>query len=151
MNAVDIVIVAVGKIQAPYLKEGITDYVKKLNRLARVTVVEINDEKEPERLSEAAIDLIKRTEGERILAKIPDDSYVIALAIEGKLLHSQRFANIIRSQIGKKPLVFLIGGSHGLSDQVMRRADESISFSRMTFPHQLMRLVLLEQLYRALR
>jgi 23S rRNA (pseudouridine1915-N3)-methyltransferase len=150
---VHIYIVAVGKLKEKYLVQGVNEYTKRLSAYAKIDLMEGPDEKAPEHLSEQEAEPIKQKEGERILAKIPDDAYVIALAIEGKMKSSEQFAADLDklATYGKSKVAFVIGGSLGLSKQVMQRADEALSFSKMTFPHQLMRLILLEQIYRAFR
>jgi 23S rRNA (pseudouridine1915-N3)-methyltransferase len=150
---VHIHIISVGKLKERYLTQGIAEYAKRLSSYAKMDITEVPDEKAPEHLSEQEAERIKQKEGERILAKIPDDAYVIALAIEGKMKSSEQFAESLDklATYGKSKIAFVIGGSLGLSKQVMERADEVLSFSRMTFPHQLMRLILLEQIYRAFR
>jgi 23S rRNA (pseudouridine1915-N3)-methyltransferase len=150
---VHIHIISVGKLKEKYLMQGIDEYKKRLSSYAKVDIIEVPDEKAPEHLSEQEMEQIKQREGERILAKIPNDAYVIALAIEGKMKSSEQFAASIDklATYGKSKIAFIIGGSLGLSKQVMQRADEALSFSKMTFPHQLMRLILLEQIYRAFR
>ncbi|AQQ54905.1 23S rRNA (pseudouridine(1915)-N(3))-methyltransferase RlmH [Planococcus lenghuensis] len=149
----NIVIVSVGKLKEKYLKQGIAEYVKRLGAYARISEVEIADEKAPETLSEADMEIVKKKEGERILAKIPADAHVIALAIEGKMKTSEQLAEDIEKLMtyGKSKIYFVIGGSLGLHDDVLRRSNEKLSFSPMTFPHQLMRLILVEQVYRAFR
>ncbi|WP_339198150.1 23S rRNA (pseudouridine(1915)-N(3))-methyltransferase RlmH [Aeribacillus sp. FSL k6-2211] len=149
----NIQIIAIGKLKEKYLKQGIDEYLKRLSSYAKVDIIELPDEKAPEQISPQEMELIKNKEGERILAKIPSDAYVIALAIEGKMKSSEEFAHSIDklATYGKSKIAFLIGGSLGLSKEVMKRADEALSFSKMTFPHQLMRLILLEQIYRAFR
>lgn len=146
-------IIAVGKIKEPYIKEGIKEFSKRLSRYCHLNIVEINDEKAPENLSKKEIKAIKDKEGERILKKISNNSYVISLAIEGKKLSSEVFAENIRGLMvgGNNNITFIIGGSLGLSDKVIKRSNFKISFSDMTFPHQLMRLILLEQIYRGFR
>jgi len=146
-------IIAVGKIKEKFYREAVQEYVKRLGRYCKVQILEMTDEKTPDRASEREEQLIKETEGERILAALPKDAYVIALAIEGKMYDSVELSrHIDQLQVaGKGHLVLIIGGSLGLSRQVLGRADETLSFSRMTFPHQLMRVILLEQLYRSFR
>jgi 23S rRNA (pseudouridine1915-N3)-methyltransferase len=150
---VNISIICVGKLKEKYLKQGIDEYVKRLSGYAKVEIIEVPDEKAPENLSDQEMEQVKQKEGERILAKISDDTYVIALAIEGKMKSSEELAESLDklATYGKSKMAFVIGGSLGLSKQVMQRADEALSFSKMTFPHQLMRLILLEQVYRAFR
>jgi len=150
---VNILIVSVGKLKEKYLKMGIEEYLKRLNAYAKVEVVEVSDEKAPEELSESEMVQVKQKEGERILAKISQDTYVIALAINGKMQSSEELANTLDklATYGKSKIAFIIGGSLGLSDEVLKRANEQLSFSKMTFPHQLMKLILVEQIYRAYR
>ena len=149
----NISIVSVGKLKEKYLKQGIDEYVKRLSGYAKVELIEVPDEKAPENLSEQESQQIKEKEGERILAKISDDTYVIALAIEGKMKSSEELAKSLDklATYGRSKIAFVIGGSLGLSKSVMQRANEALSFSKMTFPHQLVRLLLLEQIYRAFR
>ncbi|WP_339280537.1 23S rRNA (pseudouridine(1915)-N(3))-methyltransferase RlmH [Lysinibacillus sp. FSL P2-0066] len=149
----NITIVSVGKLKEKYLKMGIDEYVKRLSGYAKMDLVEVPDEKAPEQLSEAEMDIVKKKEGERILAKISPDAYVIALAINGKMKTSEQMAADIESLMtyGKSKIAFVIGGSLGLHDDVLKRADEQQSFGKMTLPHQLMKLVLVEQIYRSFR
>ena len=149
----NISIIAVGKLKEKYLKQGIDEYLKRLTAYAKVEIIEVPDEKAPEILSETEMEQVKQKEGERILAKISPDTHVIALAIEGKMKTSEELADGLDklATYGKSKIAFVIGGSLGLSSDVMQRANESLSFSKMTFPHQLMRLVLVEQVYRAFR
>ena len=136
-----------------YLKQGIEEYSKRLSAYAKIDIIEIPDEKAPETLSEQEMLQVKGKEGERILSKIPDDAHVIALAIEGKMKSSEELAETLDklATYGRSKIVFVIGGSLGLSKDVMKRANDTLSFSKMTFPHQLMRLILVEQVYRAFR
>lgn len=149
----NISIVTVGKLKEKYLKQGIEEYLKRLTSYAKVEIIEVADEKAPEELSELEMEQVKQKEGERILAKISQDSHVIALAISGKMQSSEDLADTIDklATYGKSKIAFVIGGSLGLSDEVLKRANEHLSFSKMTFPHQLMRLILVEQIYRAFR
>ncbi len=149
----NITIVTVGKLKEKYLKMGIDEFTKRLGSYAKVNVVEVPDEKAPESLSDADMEIVKKKEAERILAKIGSDTYVIALAIEGKMKTSEELAADIESLMtyGRSKVAFVIGGSLGLHDSVIKRADELLSFSKMTFPHQMMKLILLEQVYRAFR
>jgi 23S rRNA (pseudouridine1915-N3)-methyltransferase len=150
---VNISVITVGKLKEKYLKQGIEEYVKRLSAYAKIDIIEIPDEKAPETLSEMEMLQVKAKEGERILAKISDDTHVIALAIEGKMKSSEELAETIDklATYGKSKIAFVIGGSLGLSKDVMKRANDTLSFSKMTFPHQLMRLILVEQIYRAFR
>lgn len=149
----NITIVSVGKLKEKYLKMGIDEYVKRLGGYAKMDLVEVPDEKAPEQLSEAEMDIVKKKEGERILAKISPDAHVIALAINGKMKTSEQMASDIESLMtyGKSKIAFVIGGSLGLHEDVLKRADEQQSFGKMTLPHQLMKLVLVEQIYRSFR
>ena len=147
----NIKIVCVGKLKEKYFKLGIAEYKKRLQRYCKFQIVEVPDEKAPESLSPAQMTAVKEIEGERILQKIKDKEYVFALAIEGQERTSEKFAQEIQQLMtyGKSDITFVIGGSLGLSPAVLRRADTQISFGRFTLPHQLMRLVLTEQIYRA--
>ncbi|WP_277584062.1 23S rRNA (pseudouridine(1915)-N(3))-methyltransferase RlmH [Psychrobacillus antarcticus] len=149
----NIQIVSVGKLKEKYLKMGIEEYTKRLGAYAKIDLVEVADEKAPENLSEADMEIVKKKESDRILAKIGADTYVIALAIEGKMKTSEQLAGDIESLMtyGRSKITFVIGGSLGLHEDVMKRSDEKLSFSKMTLPHQLMKLVLVEQIYRAFR
>ncbi|GAE26234.1 LSU m3Psi1915 methyltransferase RlmH [Halalkalibacter wakoensis JCM 9140] len=149
----NIQIITVGKLKEKYLKMGIAEYTKRLGAYAKVEEIEVADEKAPEQASDAEMLQIKEKEGERILAKIHPDTHVIALAIEGKMMTSEQLADNVDklATYGKSKIAFVIGGSLGLSEAVMKRSNESLSFSKMTFPHQLMKLVLVEQVYRAFR
>jgi 23S rRNA (pseudouridine1915-N3)-methyltransferase len=146
-------IVSVGKLKEKYLLMGINEYKKRLSAYATIEIIEINDEKAPENYSEKEIEQVKITEGSNILNKIGRDEYVIALAIEGKQASSVDLAKNIDQLMtyGKSKIAFVIGGSNGLSQEVYARADELLSFSKMTFPHQLMRLILIEQVYRSFK
>ncbi|WP_017798639.1 23S rRNA (pseudouridine(1915)-N(3))-methyltransferase RlmH [Oceanobacillus kimchii] len=149
----NITIVSVGKLKEKYLKQGIDEYKKRLNAYAKVSIIEVADEKAPETMSEAEMKEVKRKEGERILSHIAPDAFVITLEIEGKMLGSEQLAKKLDelATYGKSKVVFVIGGSLGISLDVQKRSDLALSFSKMTFPHQLMRLVLLEQVYRSFR
>ncbi|MBG9787897.1 23S rRNA (pseudouridine(1915)-N(3))-methyltransferase RlmH [Brevibacillus laterosporus] len=148
-----ITIITVGKLKEKYLKEGIAEYTKRLTAYCKLNVVEVNDEKAPEELSATEMEQVKRKEGERILAHMKQDHYVIALAIEGQMWSSEKLSSELDRLAlhGRSQVAFVIGGSLGLADEVLKRADAQLSFSKMTFPHQLMRLVLVEQVYRAFR
>ena len=146
-------IVCVGKIKEKYLKLGIDEFKKRLSKYCKLEIIELEDEKAPENLSDKEMLMIKEKEGKKILSKIKDNSYVIALAIDGKNLSSEELAETINKLgvRGISNITFVIGGSLGISDEVLSIADYKLSFSKMTFPHQLMRLILLEQVYRAYR
>ncbi|MFS9181672.1 23S rRNA (pseudouridine(1915)-N(3))-methyltransferase RlmH [Streptococcus timonensis] len=144
-------IVTVGKLKEKYLKDGIAEYSKRLSRFANLEMIELADEKTPDRASDSENQKILELEGTRILSKIGERDFVIVLAIEGKTLSSEEFSKQLEQAPinGFSTLTFVIGGSLGLSPQVKKRANLSISFGRLTLPHQLMRLVLVEQIYRA--
>ena len=144
-------IIGVGKLKEKYFKAGIAEYAKRLNRYTKFEIIEVPDEKAPESLSSAEMQSVMEKEGARILDKIKDREYVSALAIQGQERSSEEFAKEINqlTTYGHSDLTFVIGGSLGLSQAVMQRANTTISFGRFTLPHQLMRLVLTEQVYRA--
>lgn len=149
----EIRILSVGKIKEKYLTAGIQEYAKRLSRYCKLSFIQVPDEKTPDKASDALNEQIKQTEGERILKNIRDQDYVIALALDGKMLDSVELSQKL-GQLGvegKSSIVFVIGGSLGLSSHVLNRADFKLSFSRMTFPHQLMQMILLEQIYRGYR
>lgn len=148
-----ITVLCVGKIKEKYFTAGIAEYVKRLSRYCKLEIIEVSDEKTPDQASENEEKQIKEKEGERILKNIKDDAYVMALAIDGKQLDSVEFSKKIEQLgvNGVSHILFIIGGSLGLDDRVLKRADFKISFSKMTFPHQMMRMVLLEQVYRGYR
>ena len=149
----NITIITVGKLKEKYLKQGIQEYTKRLSAYANIQEVEVPDEKAPENMSEMEMNQVKEKEGERILSKINLDTHVIALAIDGQRWSSERLAKELDqlATYGKSKVALVIGGSLGLSDAVLQRAQTHLSFSDMTFPHQLMRLILVEQIYRAYR
>ncbi|MDC7278327.1 23S rRNA (pseudouridine(1915)-N(3))-methyltransferase RlmH [Butyrivibrio fibrisolvens] len=146
-------ILCVGKIKEKFYRDAIDEYVKRLSKYCSVTITEVPDEKTSENASGTEIDIVKDKEGERLLKHISERDYVIALAILGKQMDSVTFSKFIEDLgiQGRSSLVFVIGGSLGLSDNVLKRSDFQISFSKMTFPHQLMRVILSEQIYRAMR
>jgi len=146
-------IACVGKIKEKYFVQAIDEYVKRLGRYCSVGIIEVADEKTPDGAGEAIEQRIKAIEGERLLKKIPDEAYVITLEIKGKQLSSTELAKKMSDLfvMRRSHIVFVIGGSLGLSEEVMKRSDFALSFSAMTFPHQLMRVILLEQIYRAFR
>ncbi|MBQ8638005.1 MAG: 23S rRNA (pseudouridine(1915)-N(3))-methyltransferase RlmH [Lachnospiraceae bacterium] len=148
-----ITILTVGKIKEKYWVQAIDEYRKRLGAYVKLEVAEVADEKTPDQASEALEAQIRKKEGERLLARCPQDAYVIALAIQGKSLTSEELAQKINSLgiYGTSHIVFVIGGSLGLSSDVLARADYQLSFSAMTFPHQMMRVILLEQIYRSFR
>ena len=142
-----------GKLKEKYLKEAISEYSKRLGRYCKFEIIELQDEKTPDNASEREEELIKEKEGKSILSKIKDNAYVIAMDLNGKQLTSVEFAKFISDCgiKGNSNLVFVIGGSLGLSQEVIKRADYKLCFSKMTFPHQLFRVMLLEQIYRGYR
>ena len=146
-------IVCVGKIKEKYWRDAVAEYEKRLSRYAKVEILEAADEKTPDGAGEALEAQIKRREGERMERLLKEDAYVIALTIDGKMYDSVGFAERIEKigLSGKGQIVFLIGGSLGMDEELLRRADERVSFGRMTYPHQMMRVILLEQIYRAYR
>ncbi|MCQ2496706.1 MAG: 23S rRNA (pseudouridine(1915)-N(3))-methyltransferase RlmH [Lachnospiraceae bacterium] len=146
-------VLCVGKIKEKFYTDAVNEYMKRLTRYCKPEIIEVADEKTPDEASENEERIIKEKEGERLLSKIRDDAYVIALAIEGKKLNSVQLSKKIEELglSGSSQICFVIGGSLGLSSAVLSRADMLLSFSDMTFPHQLMRVILLEQTYRAYR
>lgn len=148
-----ITILTVGKIKEKFYRDAISEYEKRLSRYCKLDIVEVADERTPEHASAAENQKILEKEGERILANVRDNTYVIILAIKGKMLDSvelsQKISDLTVS--GVSDITFIIGGSLGLSDAVVKRGDFLLSFSPMTFPHQLMRVILLEQVYRSYR
>ncbi|NPV26748.1 MAG: 23S rRNA (pseudouridine(1915)-N(3))-methyltransferase RlmH [Firmicutes bacterium] len=146
-------IIAVGKLKEKYLHDGMAEYLKRLTPYARVEIIEVPDEKIPDRVSPAQEDQVREKEAERILKQIKPDSLVIPLAIAGRACTSEQFAHLLRDleQRGHGEITFIIGGSLGLSPRVLARGHFLLSFSTMTFPHQLMRLILIEQIYRAFK
>ena len=149
----EIRILSVGKIKEKYLNAGIAEYAKRLSRYCKLTFCQVADEKTPDRASDALNEQIKDTEGQRLLKHIREQDYVIALAIDGNMLDSVELSRKI-GQLGvegRSSIAFVIGGSIGLGKEVLKRSDFALSFSKMTFPHQLMRVVLLEQVYRGYR
>ena len=146
-------IICVGKIKEKFYRDAVLEYVKRLSRYAKIEIAECADEKTPDNASKELCDQIKSREGERILGRIKDNDHVIALAIEGKMYSSETLSEHLDKLMlnGKSTIVFVIGGSLGLSGAVLARADEKLSFSTLTFPHQLMRVILLEQVYRSFR
>ena len=148
-----ITLVVVGKIKEKYYRDAVAEYSTRLSRYCSLNVVQVQDEMTPDDPSDREREQILEKEGARILKAIPEDAYVCALAIKGKKFDSVKLSAWMEQLMvsGKSHLIFVIGGSLGLSDSVMRRADASISFSDLTFPHQLMRVILLEQIYRCFR
>lgn len=145
---IDLKIIVVGRVKEEYFRNKIEEYVYRLNKKHNIEVIELMDESIPKNAGESVWDSIKEKEGRRILERIDNNDYVVALCIDGKMTDSEGLAGIAAKSLnrGAGSLVFIIGGSLGLHDCVVRRADYRLSFSRMTFPHQLMRVMLLEQL-----
>lgn len=148
-----ITLVTVGKVKEKYLRDAIEEYKKRLSKYCKLEIHEVQDEKTPDAASENQENLIRSKEGERIMKYLRDDAYVITLEIGGKMLDSLEFSKKIENLgiQGKSHIIFVIGGSIGLGQQVLSRSDYALSFSKMTFPHQLMRVILLEQIYRGYR
>lgn len=148
-----ITLITVGKIKEKFYTDAIGEYSKRLSRYCKLEILQVADEKTPDGASAAQERQIKEREGQRILGQIKDGAYVIALAIDGEMLDSEGLAKKLEGlgTGGQSQIVMIIGGSLGLSDEVLKRADYRLSFSRMTFPHQLMRVILLEQIYRSFR
>lgn len=148
-----ITLITVGKIKEKYLKDAIAEYSKRLSKYCKLEIIEVADEKTVEQASETVENGIRDKEAERILKFVKDDAYVITLEIQGKLLSSEELAEKIEmlGVQGNSHITFIIGGSIGLGQAVLERSDFALSFSRMTFPHQLMRVILLEQIYRSYR
>ena len=149
----NITLVTVGKLKEKYLKQAIDEYSKRLSRYCKLDIIELQDEKTPDNASEKEEAQIKEKEGRAILSKIKDNSYVVAMDLKGKQLTSEELSSFVErcGITGNSNIVFVIGGSLGLSDEVIKRADYKLCFSKMTFPHQLFRVMLLEQVYRAFR
>ena len=148
-----ITILTVGKIKEKYLRDAIAEYSKRLSRYAKLEIIEVADEKTPDSASETVETNIKNKEAERLLKYIRDDAYLITLEIKGKQLTSEELAQKIDTLgvQGTSHIIFAIGGSLGLGEEVLKRSNYALSFSKMTFPHQLMRVILLEQIYRSYR
>lgn len=147
----NVTILAVGKIKEKFLSDAIDEYSKRLGRYCRLEIIRVKDDPTPDNPTNKERDIVLKREGERLIEKIPKGAYIIPLCIEGKQKSSEEFAKIM-SEIpsgGKSEVVFIIGGSMGLWDRIKDMADIKLSFSKMTFPHQLMCVILLEQLYRA--
>ena len=146
-------IICVGKLKEKYLKDAIGEYAKRLSRFCSFEICELSDEKIPDNPSESQCAIVLKNEGEQIIKHLSKDSYVIALCVEGKSLSSEDFASKIQTVMlnGKSTIDFIIGGSLGLDDSVKKISDFKLSFSSFTFPHQLMRLILAEQVYRAFK
>ena len=148
-----ITVITVGKIKEKYLKDAIAEYTKRLSKYCKLEIVEVADEKTPDHASETVEDAIRAKEAERILKYVKDDAHIITLEIQGKQLTSEELAEKIEKLgvQGTSHIIFIIGGSIGLGEEVLQKSNFALSFSKMTFPHQLMRVILLEQIYRSYR
>ncbi|WP_028828587.1 23S rRNA (pseudouridine(1915)-N(3))-methyltransferase RlmH [Proteocatella sphenisci] len=149
----NIKLVTVGKLKEKYLKDAIAEYTKRLGRYCKLEIIELPDEKTSENASQKEEEIVREKEGRNIISKIKDNEYVIALDLKGKQLSSEELAEFISEKgvMGRPDLTFIIGGSLGISQEVLARADYKLCFSKMTFPHQLFRVMLLEQIYRGFR
>lgn len=149
----NITIITVGKLKEKYLKDAIDEYSKRLSRYCKLDIIELPDEKTPDNASAKEEEAIKEKEGQNILSKIKDNMFVIAMDLGGKQLSSEEFSDYIDNQgvTGNSNIAFIIGGSLGISKAVLNRANYKLCFSKMTFPHQLFRVMLLEQIYRSFR
>lgn len=148
-----IILICVGKVKEAFYRDAIAEYGKRLSRYCKLEIIEVADEQTPDGAGENLQEQIKDKEGDRILSKIREDAYVITLEIAGKKMDSVVFSGFLEqaARKGRGQMVFVIGGSLGLAKRVLARSDQAISFSDMTFPHQLMRVILLEQIYRGFR
>ncbi|MDW4276111.1 23S rRNA (pseudouridine(1915)-N(3))-methyltransferase RlmH [Staphylococcus saprophyticus] len=148
-----ITILTVGKLKEKYWKQAIAEYEKRLGAYSKVEIIEVPDEKAPENMSDKEVEQVKEKEGQRLLAKVKQQSTVITLEIKGNMLTSEGLAKEIESRMtrGQSDFTFIIGGSNGLHKGVLDRSDYALSFSKMTFPHQMMRVILIEQVYRAFK
>ena len=148
-----ITLITVGKIKEKYLRDAIAEYSKRLSRYCKLEIIEVADEKTPDHASDVVENAIRDKEAERIMKYVKEDTYVITLEINGKLLSSEELSAKINQLViqGTSHITFIIGGSIGLGKEVLARSDYALSFSKMTFPHQLMRVILLEQIYRSYR
>ncbi|ATD56099.1 23S rRNA (pseudouridine(1915)-N(3))-methyltransferase RlmH [Clostridium chauvoei] len=149
----NITLISVGKLKEKYLKQAIDEYSKRLSRYCKLDIIELPDEKTPDNASEKEEQQIKDKEGQLILSKIKDNMFVVAMDLKGKQITSEELSDFIENcgVMGNSNIAFIIGGSLGLSQEVIKRANYKLCFSKMTFPHQLFRVMLLEQIYRAFR
>lgn len=148
-----ITILTVGKLKEKYWKQAIAEYEKRLSAYSKIEIIEVPDEKAPENMSDKEVEQVKEKEGQRLLAKVKQQSTVITLEIKGNMLTSEGLAKEIESRMtrGQSDFTFIIGGANGLHKDVLDRSDYALSFSKMTFPHQMMRVILIEQVYRAFK
>lgn len=146
-------IVCIGKIKENFFKDAINEYSKRLSKYCNLTITELSDEKIPSKVNDKIIDNIKNIEGKKILEHLKKDSYIICLDLHGKQLSSEEFSSKIDSIAlnYNSSITFIIGGTLGISNEVLNITNEKICFSKMTFPHQLIRIFLLEQLFRAFK
>ncbi len=149
----NISIICIGKLKEKYWSEAVTEYSKRLKRFCNLEIIELRESRLPDKAGKAEEDAVKENEGEEILKKIKDNMYVITLEVQGKKLSSEKLAMHMEKLVleGNSNIAFIIGGSLGLSPAVSKRANYSLSFSDMTFPHQMMRVILLEQIYRSFK
>ena len=150
---IKVTVISVGKVKDKYLQLGIDEFKKRLSRFCKLALVEVKDEPIADGMSQRELDMLRQKEGQLILSKLPDSAYVIAMDIDGKQLSSVELADKMREigTYGQSHVVFLIGGSVGLADEIKKMADMKLSFSKMTFPHQFFKLMLLEQVYRGFK
>lgn len=148
-----ITLITVGKIKEKYLKDAIAEYSKRLSKYCKLEIIEVADEKTPDHASSVVEDMVRTKEAERILKHVKEDAYIITLEIGGKMLSSEELADKVETLgvQGISHIIFIIGGSIGLGTEVLAKSNYALSFSKMTFPHQLMRVILLEQIYRSYR
>ena len=148
-----ITVIAVGKIKEKFYRDAVAEYEKRLGRYCKPEMIQVEDERTPDKADTKLTELVKKKEAERILKYLREDAFVVVLDIRGKAYDSEEFAAQIESLAtrGVSHIQFVIGGSLGLHEEVCKKADLTVSFSKMTFPHQLMRVILLEQIYRAYR
>ena len=145
-----ITLITVGKLKEKYWLQAVDEYKKRISKYAKIELIEVNDEKEPNNAGEKDIELIKNKEAEKILTKIKDNQHVVTLEIHGKTFNSEKFAKEYQRWMntGKSDVVFVIGGSNGLGEAVKKRSDQEISFGALTYPHQMMKVMLMEQIFR---
>ena len=148
-----ITVLAVGKLKEKYWKQAIAEYQKRLGAYTKIEIIEVPDEKAPENMRDKEIEQVKQKEGQRLLVKVKPQSIVITLEIKGNMLTSEGLAKNLQQRMiqGQSDFTFIIGGSNGLHQDVLDRSNYALSFSKMTFPHQMMRVILLEQVYRAFK
>ena len=146
-------VICIGKLKEKYWRDAVEEYAKRLGRYCRFRITELKEARLPANASEADEENVKKAEGQAILSALQDRMYVVALDVRGKEMSSEKLASRIEQHMnsGTEEIAFLIGGSLGLSEEVLRRADTRLSFSPMTFPHQMMRVILAEQIYRSFK